>query len=91
MKGIFEKIRRGSLGTKPYGQNLKQTKAIAAMMVGTVSMNAVAVWPCESTFIVAFNIMLTPLIAEAIMSQSRLLIASNTLMERRAVQIVEFA
>lgn len=90
MKGIFEKIRRGSLGSKPDGQNLKQTKAIAAMM-GTVSMNAVAVWPCESTFIAAFNIMLTPLIAEAIMSQSRLLIASNTLMERRAVQIVEFA
>lgn len=55
-------------------------------MAGTVSVNAVDVWPCESTFIVAFNVALNSMIAEAVICQSALLIASNALMEKPAVQ-----
>ena len=88
MKGIFEGISRGSLGSRPNGQSLKQTRARTAMMAGTVNVKAVAVWPCESTFIVASNVVLTFMIAGVVMYQSPIPITRNTLMETRDIRIV---
>jgi len=56
------------------------------MMAGTMSVNVVDVWSCEPTLIVAFNVALNSMIAEAVICQSALLIASNALMEKPAVQ-----
>jgi len=68
---MFEGTSWGSLGSRPEGQNLKQTRAVTAMRAGTVIVNAVTDGPYESTFIVAFNVVLTSMIAGVVMRQSR--------------------
>ena len=64
------------MGSRPDGQNLKQTKAIIVMMTGTVSVKAVTVWPCGSTFIAAFIVVLSSMIAPAVKRQSGFLVAT---------------